>query len=66
MAAGGGWLKILGVSQRIGRKVGEILNLTNGQAFSGSYMVTIPAKRTGTVRKRRQFCSKEDAEALRR
>ncbi len=45
-----------------GVKVGEIVNLTKGKAFGGSFLVTIPAKLTGTVRKRRQFGSKRDAE----
>ncbi len=45
-----------------GVKVREIVNLTKGKAYSGSFLVSIPAKLTGTIRKRRQFGSKADAE----
>jgi integrase len=40
----------------------EIINLNEGDTYNGSYMVTIPAKVTGTVRKRRQFKTKAKAE----
>ncbi len=45
-----------------GIKIREIINQTAGNAFSGSYMVIVPARLTGTVRNRKQFKSKGDAE----
>jgi integrase len=40
----------------------EIINLHDGEAFNGSYMVTIPGRVTGTGRKRRQFKDKGEAQ----
>ena len=40
----------------------EIINLNGGDAYNGSYMVTIPSKVTGSGRKRRQFKTKAKAE----
>jgi integrase len=40
----------------------EVINLNCGQAYDGSYLVTIPAKVTGTTRKRQQFKDKDKAE----
>ena len=40
----------------------EVINYHSGESFNGSYMVTIPSKVTGTLRKRRQFKEKVKAE----
>ncbi len=61
MAAGSG-LKGWEHPKGSGIKIREILNVTNGDAYGGSYLVVVPAKLTGTVRKRKQFKTKELAE----
>ncbi len=61
MAAGSG-LKGWEHPKGSGIKISEILNLNKGAAYGGSYLVVVPAKLTGTVRKRKQFKSKELAE----
>ncbi len=45
-----------------GIRIREVLNLHKGDAFSGSFLVTIPVKLTGKLRERKQFKTKEDAE----
>jgi len=42
-----------------GIRIREILNVTNGGVYGGSHLVVVPAKLTGTIRKRRQFKSKD-------
>lgn len=44
-------------------KIREVLNYHNGEIFGASYMVTVPARVTGTVRRRRQFKDRVDAES---
>lgn len=48
--------------KRSGIRIREILNLTSGESFGGSFLVTVPAKLTGKLRERKQFASKADAE----
>lgn len=45
-----------------GIKIREIVNVSSGQPFGGSYLVTVPARITGSIRARRQFPSKPLAE----
>ncbi len=44
-----------------GIRIREVLNLHRGDAFGGSFLVTVPAKLTGQLRERKQFKTKDDA-----
>lgn len=48
--------------KKSGIRVREVLNATGGDAFGGSYLVTVPAKLTGKLRERKQFRRREAAE----
>jgi integrase len=48
--------------KKSGIRIREILNLNEGDAFGGSYLVTVPSSLTGKLRERRQFKDKADAE----
>ncbi len=48
--------------KKSGIRIREILNNHRGEAFGGSYLVTIPSKLTGKLRERKQFKSREEAE----
>ena len=44
-------------------KIQEFINKKGGEAYSGSFQVVIPSKLTGTIRLRKNFKAKKDAEA---
>jgi integrase len=44
-----------------GIRVREIINFHDGENFDGSFLVTVPAKLTGTIRKRKQFKDRNQA-----
>ncbi|HZZ59023.1 MAG TPA: tyrosine-type recombinase/integrase, partial [Opitutaceae bacterium] len=48
--------------KKSGVMIREVLNLHAGQAFDGSFLVTVPAKLTGGGRERKQFKTRELAE----
>jgi len=48
--------------KKSGIRIREILNASQGEAFGGSFLVTVPSRLTGRLRDRRQFKDKADAE----
>lgn len=62
MSAAGSGLRSWEYPKGSGIRIREIINTQGGEAFGGSFMVTLSAKVTGTVRNRRQFPSKSKAE----
>ena len=55
-------LKTWEYPKKSGIRIREILNTTKGEAFDGSYLVTVPARITGGLRERKQFAERADAE----
>lgn len=58
-----GALKAWEYPKKSGIRIREVLNNHSGQTFGGSYLVTVPSKITGRLKKRRQFKNKASAEA---
>lgn len=48
--------------KKSGIRIRDVFNINDGDAFGGSYLVTVPSKITGRLRERRQFKDKTAAE----